>query len=1126
MSKAFRKHFASFFIDLQKKGDVQTLGYIAVIRTTQSDAVYEDLIRAFLEANPRFANKTLRRGRTDFGSLLSKTQVEFNSVEKELAFASAVLKNCVSEVNEFVTLSSYLQSEVLNGNFEVALKTLQEYRNTYGWSVWGVELEFAIATYAISDAEERRRHLASLTACSTPRLATLLGQILTDRNDPSIPVGAFLNKCARSFPHIGLSKPMQDYMRYRATGEIKDLEKVASTLLTLDFNNSIIDYYETLIEICTDIATTPLFKRLKNSVTKLVTDLISFGIDDIRLDRLRFCCGGEPPTHIKSSEEKNLTLLIQTMISPISTPEAEVCVFLSDVLDRIVAIKLRGSVAEVEILDLMKLGLNLRSLPIGNALHNFASKAPNSISDSATMSCRAQFTTRTIRFEDLLAYDVPGMRTMIDGIKNNNEFAKINCKAESLNNVLIEDFSSILEISTQPHALIYAARELAKQNKLAGAILCAEQLDTLGIPWDRHASKVRILCAIEEGDIEPALISASRILSADSGYAYELPLAQFFYRTKWSDYKNFDPITVAIVAHHAFYVTAESNARYICRMACREIRNKNILDRLVYRATNGNVDDRDAVIEYLSGVWVEDNLTMAGFENMDEIRRTRIQVLQMLLQLVPEDPNGRFAQEIKELTFNEMVSKGLKHIDSSRIFVNEGAIARWAEKELSADYERWKNLSLLTYPSTQELDDILKGYLMGDDGSLSALLRQETYTKTDATLMSVVDRLLERFLFDPADGLNCYLSSRIRHGSLKGILLGPLEEAGLLGLSEQEISMDWRVRMGNVPNSAVPTIVQLIHSFDKSVNDMVKRLISESVQIRSLESPLGRIFPTIDAEFKVRSFSQLAKDAPLPNFVLSCFEVFWLILSRSLDELSEYIRTSVKHEIQNKFDELILSLQTVCETTVALTTSLKTVATETQGQCDLIANWFQLGGALDKQIFSLEAAIEIAKKGTQYVYRSFPIAAVDTTLPSEAFSLTSLGVSAISDCLYIMLENSFKHSGLKSDLAFIRISSDFSAAQRTLSLSVTHPLSKSRLEELRDGGLELIREKYIDNASVDRASFEGGSGFAKLIRLTRMLDHSVCPKPLTIELTSENLVTVQAIIPVYLRGDAYDAYFC
>lgn len=320
-------------------------------------------------------------------------------------------------------------------------------------------------------------------------------------------------------------------------------------------------------------------------------------------------------------------------------------------------------------------------------------------------------------------------------------------------------------------------------------------------------------------------------------------------------------------------------------------------------------------------------------------------------------------------------------------------------------------------------------------------------------------------------------------------------------------------------------MISSIRQFETALAITVDRLIKKDIQIRGSSSPDGRIYAYLSPENGLQPIIALAENLQFPVFIPTCFELFWTVLDYSLGELRDYVKNDLKIEIQASFDKLIDKFSGKDESLVGLISTLRTVATATQTQCDLVSEWFSPNRSLQDQKFSLREAIEIARKTTKNVYRGFPDEILATEDSSLDAPLTPLGLSAITDCLYVLFENAWKHSGLGAELESIRVQPELNSEQNILKLTVSHGLSDTRLIELKEGRLQEIRDAYIANVDIHMAALEGGSGLAKIVRFTRNVNRSVYPEPVAINLTDDHELAVTVHLPIFDRGGAYDAYF-
>ncbi|WP_146164521.1 hypothetical protein [Nitrosospira sp. Nsp2] len=669
----------------------------------------------------------------------------------------------------------------------------------------------------------------------------------------------------------------------------------------------------------------------------------------------------------------------------------------------------------------------------------------------------------------------------------------------------------------------WLGRELAIAGRFSEAKRVATLLQASNGDTRRHAIKILMRVATDETEFEVALALAANAIIDNEKLAVVLPLEYLLKTRKWKDFAEIDPIKVGWLSHYAFLFTGDHKIGFICRMACRKFYGNGQKAKLVDIWNELTEARKREITAFLRDVWIDDNLTMLDLDSTQAVRNERLLTLQLLLQL-DEGSEQAYADEIKNLTFQETLWKGLQHINELRIFVNESAILRWAEKELAQDFERLER-SELSQGAPIVADSLLRGYLLepGAEDFLKALSR-EPLSEANALLVGLVERLMQRFLTDPTAGLNCYLSSRIRHGSLKGTILSPLEQGGLIGHSGTQVISNY------LPALELPALrseIELaINRFNQRVNATLDELITHRIQIRNAEHPQGAIYVSTDIKFVAPLLAELAKAATFQQFVTTCFQFYWFGLRESLLHLSRDIREEVKNSLQMEVDLLIMAVNACGEAGVSLVSTLRTLATATKSQCDIAADWFLLEKNYDQQTYNLHEAIEIAVTATRNVYRRFSAFVNFTNELEIVLPLTAYGLSVIVDCLYIVLENAWKHSGLGATNYEVKISASFDEKNNVLLLNISSPLSIDVREQLRDHRkLETLRDRFLQKKfPIELLTTEGGSGMAKLASMTRLVDTSAYPTPFDFGIESENQWGVKICIQLYPRGGAYDAY--
>jgi hypothetical protein len=535
------------------------------------------------------------------------------------------------------------------------------------------------------------------------------------------------------------------------------------------------------------------------------------------------------------------------------------------------------------------------------------------------------------------------------------------------------------------------------------------------------------------------------------------------------------------------------------------------------------------MIAFLRDVWIEENLSLCEqFDSTEKVRSERLAVLQLL---VTWDANreGEYAEAIKDLTIDQTLQRGLIRMDQSRIFVNESGISRWAEKELLQDYERWDRLRQ-SGPGAKLIDDLLRQYAV-DPQNDQALKEFSSGVPTvaDALLIGIVDRLYRRFVQDPSDGLDSYLSLRIRHGTLKGTVLGPLEEHALLysasGFSREAFDTRWSRELDLAEQSNSIAMASLTN-FSTRVLALMDDLISQRIQLCTIEKPHGVFQTTMPAGMGKLLASGLAVDTrhSFYTFLVNVYFLSWKVVELGLNEIGKYIKGEFKDKLQALFDELVGTLRQH-QGALPLITRLTSVATATRAQCDAVSDWFRLPGQESDERYHLPSAIDIARVATINVHRAFPAEVRQCSLPEKDFRFTASALSLLTDCLCVIFENAWKHSGLGGKVGPLDVDVTFEDGHNVLTLSVRSNLSCERRASLdQGGGLLSLRSKYLGELPVHLVSREGGSGFPKLARYARYVPVEATGNALDFGIDEGQWYT-RVSVPLYEKDGVYDAYF-
>jgi hypothetical protein len=1112
-------------IQRNKKNIVSALDELRSSNTVN----FHPIVQSFRQIAIRDTPKLFCLGTREFENLLwNYRPLKPISLKGELAWAGAWLTGQSNKINFYRNFSSELQETILSGEIETAINNLEEFCLKNGWSLWAVELRLALEQSV--HGTEKQKILASkwIEKTKSGRVELII-KIISDRNDETLSFDAFSWGCYNSLSRF--TTELSAYLIYRSLSYIENEESLA-IILCQEMISNLTDYYEAVVETLFHIVSNSIdLKVFRLDAIQLIDTLLKDGYSDCRLQKLYIVLSGS------IISIKNIT----TCNPPLFQLTSDVCLtrqnlknssqnissFLKNILDDIYQCYEKGSQAQEVITRLIKFGTNFKSLDIGVCIGISPQLLAKDWTSDVILPFPMIWSVCGWEFDDITALDDDSINTFLNSLPEDNSLV-MKRNAKDFLNILQGQSIETIEVNNSLRFL-WLGHQLIKQQRWNEAIWLCDYLSQIDYFWYRQSEKLRLCIFTSKCDLVNALELIIKWLLKGIEYASEFPIAKIFFNRKWLSFSNIEPILVGYVSYHAFLTTENQDFHHICKQACRIIAINGGMAYFKEKFENSDKDEQIKLIAFIRDVWNEVNFDyIETIQTTEDARNEEMQVMQLLMDW-DEANISEYIESIKELTLDQTLRKGLKEINQTRVFINELALYRWAEKELYQDYERWIKLSE-SQSNTVLADNLTREYVI-DPNNLELLKTafDKEPTEADTLLIKLVERLFDRFLHDPNEGLDCYLSLRIRHGSLQGILLGTLEQRKLLYLSTDfsriEFNKYWGSKLGIDIHD--PDFDLLIKSFEIFSSELLKikdEIIKERIQINSDKKNKGMIPDKIDSTtIRAIAFDLSNNPMSFQLFINTTFFTFWIFLENYLVRIGEYIRQEAKKLIQSQFEILLTELRNIGLPTQSLETELRSVATITQSSCDTIADWFKPPRISGKDQYLFSDAIEIAKEATRNVYRTFPVNINLCNMPDEELYLASSGLSVVTDCLFIIFENIWKHSGLKEKIGLIDLDANFDHKNKLLTLKIFNNLSDNEIYCLKANKLDLLKTKYQSQDHTELTRCEGGSGFAKLSRFTRFVNRDLVTQPLDFGIC-ENQWMIQICIPLYKRGGLYEAY--
>jgi hypothetical protein len=169
------------------------------LRSSVVASDYTMSVKSFKLVAPLELANLLRLGPREFGKLVwAYPPLAPTSLENELAWASAWLNGQSTKINDYRYFANELQELILAGDMEIAATRLDTFCLSKGWSLWAVELRLALEQQA-KGTDAQKLLAAALKSTAPNRIASLIAQIVSERNDATYSLDAFTWKCQNSF---------------------------------------------------------------------------------------------------------------------------------------------------------------------------------------------------------------------------------------------------------------------------------------------------------------------------------------------------------------------------------------------------------------------------------------------------------------------------------------------------------------------------------------------------------------------------------------------------------------------------------------------------------------------------------------------------------------------------------------------------------------------------------------------------------------------------------------------------------------------------------------------------------------------------------------------------------------
>lgn len=578
------------------------------------------------------------------------------------------------------------------------------------------------------------------------------------------------------------------------------------------------------------------------------------------------------------------------------------------------------------------------------------------------------------------------------------------------------------------------------------------------------------------------LLADAATRSADPDVS--LPVEVVVSNLRWADLRPFaDLLAVSIVLDLHWKAANEEKTATLRRFAFHEFLKRQGIRRPSELVSQNISLPNDQLVYFLKHVCVPSVMDMSSFfEGSAAVEEEYEKIQEILIGLDPKFA-GVHQENLAELRSRRIISEGLEIVDSSRVHVDIEALNRWAHREIIEYFNRYANLVSAGVGVAASLEELLREINVADNRNSLELPTNEA----DVILVEQTRRLRDEFLYNAENGLDSYLSRRVRHHPLTAALRSPVEFANLITTrigqsAEYRENEFWLGRVEGLIDEQRTEFIAAFRDFASEFDEILTELKDHKFHIRSVEKPDGLFeIPLGPLQHHVlRSIVQM--DFSFDIFLKESFGLFFAILENSLSAAREYLNGVVKEKVAGSFDRLRYRLH-ACAGSMRgysdLASTCSIAATDVQKSISEVSLWFTRTEGLEiVKTFTLEQVIDIGIKSALDPHKEYkPEISVEL---DEDLVLISANVAIVAELLLVVLNNARQHGGLARGQK-IHISCQTDADSETLTMRVVSSIAprvktvdaQRRVDELNG----VIKAKKFDRAKVRR---EGGSGFVKI----------------------------------------------
>lgn len=453
----------------------------------------------------------------------------------------------------------------------------------------------------------------------------------------------------------------------------------------------------------------------------------------------------------------------------------------------------------------------------------------------------------------------------------------------------------------------------------------------------------------------------------------------------------------------------------------------------------------------------------------------------------------KYNHEINHLVTEIGVQDFLDIIEGSKIDVDELLLKR---HELG-DAKEVFDLYLGVDPNLKQYMDenLLKGLFPKEIDKYEKEKKQDKVKEKEPSEMQEVPykfilfsnfilKLRDAFLLNDNAGLDYYLSSRVRHGTIKNQLRHHLQINGLTTRKSEagnyDLNIEWVEKKLGLTGESYTKALDLFLLFSKNVDDIITRLKDEKVQVKTENhnSNLSACFDLSLEHIEHGIYELYQKDST--DFVAvvdDAFDMFWKRIEECFIDMKDAVKQA-ENALIGELDNLFKGVKSIVPSGYGplsrFRDTITTCKTYLQQDCKAVGDWFQRSQAANKP-FTMEELVKASVRGINQYCETNIRPQIDNTSQTK-FDGKNIGhFYAMFHDLLNNINEYYESNHQKESPCWISISEK----DGLLVVQLTNHLQEKDIDKAQ----ESINKFYVAKTKsgiVKKTRMEGNTGFFKI----------------------------------------------